>query len=181
MFIISTLILILGLVLNFTFAYPWHASCRIEWNLGESCDSVHQKLHDQMTAWNMDSPCPGISDTCPQMPCGQKCLYQFQSLNGNALKGTPSRNNTLKGTHTTPVARYIDDLTFTTEQTGENTCKVTGFSTSQTWYAVLDWGTNYCNLRNLLDGSELSNSNGFTEETSNSVCTQYTSRNCDRY
>lgn len=27
-----------------------------------------------------------------------------------------------------------------------------GYSTSETWYAVLDYGTNYCNLRNLIEG-----------------------------
>ena len=27
-----------------------------------------------------------------------------------------------------------------------------GFSTSETWYAVLDYGTNYCNLHNLITG-----------------------------
>ena len=34
------------------------------------------------------------------------------------------------------------------------------FSTSSIWYAILDFGTNYCNLRNLLDGTGLSNSIG---------------------
>ena len=27
-----------------------------------------------------------------------------------------------------------------------------GYSTSQTWYAVMDYGTNYCNLFNLIQG-----------------------------
>ena len=27
-----------------------------------------------------------------------------------------------------------------------------GYSTSETWYAVLDSGTNYCNLHNLITG-----------------------------
>ena len=27
-----------------------------------------------------------------------------------------------------------------------------GYSTSETWYAVLDYSTNYCNMRNLLEG-----------------------------
>ena len=29
-------------------------------------------------------------------------------------------------------------------------CVVSGYSTSETWYAVLDSGTNYCNLHNLI-------------------------------
>ena len=36
------------------------------------------------------------------------------------------------------------------------------FSTSGTWYAILDSGTNYCNLRNLLDGTGMSNALGKT-------------------
>ena len=30
-----------------------------------------------------------------------------------------------------------------------------GYSTSETWYAILDFGTNYCNLHNLLTGKLL--------------------------
>lgn len=59
---------------------------------------------------------------------------------------------------------------------------VQGFSTSETWYAYLDYGTNYCNLRNLADGAGLTVSQyGFKEETSDSVCTQYSSHNCAKY
>ena len=28
-----------------------------------------------------------------------------------------------------------------------------GYSTSETWYAILDYGTNYCNLHNLITGT----------------------------
>ena len=56
-----------------------------------------------------------------------------------------------------------------------------GYSTSQTFYAVLDMSTNYCNLRNLLTGSGLDQSQVFTETTSNSICTQYSSANCGMY
>ena len=56
-----------------------------------------------------------------------------------------------------------------------------GFSTSETWYAVLDDGTNYCNLYNLVDGSSLRLSPGFKETTDDSSCTQYSSHNCTVY
>ncbi len=46
---------------------------------------------------------------------------------------------------------------------------------------MLDYGTNYCNLRNLVDGSGLSQSAWFKEDTSDSVCTQYSSHDCDKY
>jgi len=32
---------------------------------------------------------------------------------------------------------------------------VQGYSTSETWYAFLDYGTNYCNLHNLITGAGL--------------------------
>ena len=79
------------------------------------------------------------------------------------------------------MKRYADSLTFKFEDQSGTSCKIDAFSTSDLWYAVLDWGTNYCNLRNLLDGTGLSSSDGFQEETNDSVCTQYTSRDCSRY
>ena len=73
------------------------------------------------------------------------------------------------------ITRYVDDLTFSLA-TSSSGCNVKAYSTSRTWYikdllqkdknmsdmpmeisfsryAVLDMGTNYCNLRNLVDGS----------------------------
>ena len=55
------------------------------------------------------------------------------------------------------------------------------YSTSSLWYAILDYGTNYCNLRNIVDGAGLSSENGFNEVTSTSICTQYDSINCERF
>jgi len=149
--------------------YPWHASCQVEWTIGEPCTAVQEKLVNQINAWQGDNGCGKVSDTCPKMPCGQNCLYDLVSQNDNEIQAT----------HATPVARYVDDVSFKFSQTGAN-CKVEGYSTSQTWYAVLDFGTNYCNMRNLIDGA------GYTEEeilevTEDSICTQYTSRDCTRY
>ena len=84
--------------------------------------------------------------------------------------------------HRTPVKNYVDNLTFDFSPSGDGaSCTIEAFSTSSVWYAILDWGTNYCNLRNLVDGAGLSNGNGFSEETSTSVCTQYDAINCERY
>merc|ERR1712107_563558 len=159
--------LVLGLVLM---PYPYHASFSIEWNFSSTCNQVSDLLEAQMKAWEGDALCPNVSDTCPKMPCGQKCLYKVVS----------SSEGTLVGEHQTPVARYVDDLTFSMESTATG-CDVKGHSTSRTWYAVLDLGTNSCNLRNLVDGSGLSAEKDFTESTRNSVCTQYESRDCSRF
>ena len=40
----------------------------------KSCNEIRTDLINQMDVWKGDN-CPGISDTCPSMPCGQKCLY----------------------------------------------------------------------------------------------------------
>eukprot|EP00092_Neocalanus_flemingeri_P037705 GFUD01041051.1.p1 GENE.GFUD01041051.1~~GFUD01041051.1.p1 ORF type:complete len:172 (-),score=26.16 GFUD01041051.1:126-641(-) len=164
------LIAILVAIGNAIMPYPWHASCTIKWQVPESCQEFKTKILNQLTAWEGDSLCPTTSNSCPVLPCGQNCLYKFIS----------STANTVQGTHTTPVARYTDDVSFTMADDGLG-CSIQANSSSQTWYAVLDYGTNYCNLRNLVDGAGISGAKGFSEETSDSVCTQYTTRDCLRY
>jgi len=152
------------------FSYPWHASCQVEWTIPQPCGTVKDRLVEQMNLWEGDENCGQVSDDCPSLPCGQNCLYALVS----------NTDDTLKGTHTTPVQRYVDNLTFKFESSGPN-CNVSGKSSSSLWYAILDMGTNYCNLRNLMDGSGLSVQDGFIEETRNAICTQYESRDCSRY
>jgi len=153
--------------------YPWHASCVINWSIPQTCDTVKSLIVKQLQQWE-SSECPGVSEDCPSLPCGQLCLYNFTSWDSEDL--------TISGTHQTPKHRFTDDLTFIlTEGTDGSSCSVEATSNSRTWYAVLDFGTNYCNLRNIIDGSSISSMNGFTEETEDSVCTQYSSRDCDRF
>jgi hypothetical protein len=54
------------------------------------------------------------------------------------------------------------------------------YSRSQT-FSILDYGTNYCNLFNLMDGSGLILDPAYTEETDDSICTQYSTADCDIY
>lgn len=150
--------------------YPIHASCRIVWDFNQPCSNVKQKIVRQIDAWKGDRLCPTTSPSCPKLPCGQDCLYDLVSMEGSSIKAT----------HKTPVARYIDDIDFSFEDNGRR-CKVQAFSSSRIWYALMDLGTNYCNLRNLIDGTGLSRSSGFVENTRNKICTQYDQRNCDRF
>jgi len=152
------------------FRYPWHASCKIEWQFSENCNDVRNRIIRQIDNWQGDALCPTTSPSCPELPCGQNCLYEL----------TKSTENEIYGTHTTPVARYVDDISFKL-RSNSGGCTVNAKSSSQTWYAVLDKGTNYCNLRNLIDGSGLSSVNGFTETTRDKICTQYSSRDCSRF
>ena len=82
----------------------------------------------------------------------------------------------------------MDDLTFTFIEGSDPTCLVDvsllakkcsldpllhlqAYSQSET-LSLLDYGTNYCNLFNLMDGSGLVNDPAFTEDTNNFICTQ---------
>ena len=157
---------------SMSFSYPWHAQCQIQWRIGESCESVHNKLVNQIELWTANE-CPTTSESCPKMPCGQKCKYRL-------VKSSP-KTGLVKATHTTPVKEYVDHLTFNLTSSGDGECEVGGYSTSGTWYAILDFGTNYCNLRNLIDGAGLDKAEGFRERTADDICTQYDSRDCTRF
>ena len=95
------------------FRYPWHASCKIDWQFPGSCSAVRAQIVGQMNAWQVsevslrpllcqshhpgqgDALCPGTSPSCPELPCGQNCLYDLVT----------SSDTRITGTHTTPVAR----------------------------------------------------------------------------
>jgi len=168
-----------------------HAECEVEWKLPISCDLVRSGLVDMMGEWAGDDTtgqekCGVVSDTCPSLPCGQRCLYKY--------KADESTESKVSGVHLTPAKHYSDSFNFQLAPTADNAgCKVKGYSSSDLWYAVLDFGTNFCNLRNLLDGAfemkwehpdniaTLDDWEGFEEDTNNSKCTQYSSRDCTRY
>ena len=154
--------------------YP-RAQCRITWNIPTDCNAVQTKIQNQMDLWK-ETPagkeaCPGTSKQCPKLPCGQKCRYVFEGID---------QVGRVTGYHLTPAKSYKDRVSFEFTENGSS-CKVVGFSKSTVSYAFLDFGTNYCNLRNLLDGANLSRGNGFTEETSTRICTQYDQINCERF
>jgi hypothetical protein len=136
---------------------PSHASCQLTWTFQASCADTFNGLMAAITAYN-NSNC-GTSE---------KCLYMLQSSNGTYIFVK----------HETPKAHYVDDVTIgvMSDQPGP-TCVTPGFSTSETWYAYLDQGTNYCNLHNLADQSGLQ----YTEQTNDDICTQYSEANCAKY
>ncbi|GFO05273.1 hypothetical protein PoB_003177800 [Plakobranchus ocellatus] len=138
---------------------PLHASCKLDWNVGMNCKAAGQTIVDQINKWK--------GDDCGT---GEKCLYSLDSFDGKILKAK----------HETPKAHYIDDLTMVFNDNGDD-CAINANSTSETWYAVLDYGTNYCNLHNLITGSGLDKTARFKEDTSDSVCTQFSSANCEKY
>ena len=57
-----------------------------------------------------------------------------------------------------------------------------GESESDAWYATLDFGTNYCNLKNLIVGANLiDQDNIYAENSTNEVCTMYSLAHCNFY
>ncbi|KAM7390879.1 hypothetical protein PAMA_008873 [Pampus argenteus] len=110
---------------------------------------------------------------------GQKCLYKLQSASVHFIAAK----------HTTPFKRYVDDINFRLVSYHFFTCcHVSAMSISETWYAIKDHGTNYCNLYNLMEGkigqqygSGLTEVGGYKEVTSDFLCTQRSSANCIVY
>ena len=169
---------IVTLLVSSASSIPLHASCELSWSFtSTSCDIVRTKLVQQIQEWN--GP-----DNCAQG--GEKCLYSLVSNSGDEVTAT----------HTTPKKKYVDSLSMKFSSTlavaslgiitfeklpSAGGCAVAAHSSSNTWYAILDFGTNYCNLHNLVVGSGLANATDFSETTSDSVCTQYSKADCDTY
>ncbi|KAJ8255993.1 hypothetical protein COCON_G00198570 [Conger conger] len=133
-------------------AGPLHAQCSVKWIINLPCDAVSSILADQIKNWTTED-CPGNS---------QKCLYALVSVRDNIF-----------ATHTTPVLRFVDDIEFVFRPAESDGCEFSGHSVSRSWYAVLDSGTNYRNMYNLMQGGGLSSTPGFSEFTSDRNCTQY--------
>ncbi|XP_072036152.1 uncharacterized protein [Amphiura filiformis] len=161
--VLVALVIIGAVIIPYVVPAPLHAQCTINWEFPSlNCSGVSNKLVSQIKKWTTDDNCPGGA--------GEKCLYTLKTVTAAELQAT----------HETPVKHYVDDLTFNFMPNGKM-CDVKGFSTSETWYAVLDSGTNYCNLHNLITGSGLNETTGFVEKTSDDVCTQYSSADCEKY
>jgi len=161
---------ILASLLALAIAKPrdlFHAECYVDWTVSIDCANAQTKIVQQINDWDNEDCGTKPGDTEPH---GQKCLYKHLRDEGIMTYGT----------HTTPIARYIDDIDFTFETQNDGSCFIKGHSKSQT-LSLLDFGTNYCNVYNLMDGSGLTSDPGFGEDTNDSRCTQRSSANCDIY
>ncbi|KAJ8279959.1 hypothetical protein COCON_G00070250 [Conger conger] len=146
-------------------AGPLHAQCKVEWYFGVPCGVVCSALVSQIKKWATISSCA---------MGGEKCLYTLQSANVHFIAAK----------HMVPLRKKVDDISFRLVPYKLFThCRVVAMSVSETWYAVHDHGTNYCNLYNLIDGSGLTEAPDiiYTVITSDFVCTQRSSANCTVY
>merc|ERR1712131_64687 len=147
-------------LVGYSAAYPNHAECRVFYTIPLGCAAVKSGLSNAANDWHLEG----------------ECLYQVDQSAGS------SEGNTLTGYHLTPVFKYQDNFTFAFTN-GDNgvSCNVEGFSSSTVSYAYFDYGTNYCNLRNLMDGAGISGLEGFAEDTNTDICMQFDEINCKKY
>merc|ERR1719394_1407375 len=89
---------VLTLCLSYASADLFHASCSVKWTLSESCDNVQTMIVNQMNLWDNEDCGTKPGDDAPH---GQKCLYHHDR----------DVELTTYGTHTTPIHRYVDNLT----------------------------------------------------------------------
>lgn len=110
--------------------YPLHASCELDWSFSESCDSVKNKIVDQINAWDVSIESSILSSlSCPDrgLPDDQSWLHQAPLRPEVPLQADRQRGelrhwdshhsssevlSTLLGDILTVVFRYVDSLTF---------------------------------------------------------------------
>ncbi|XP_046704040.1 uncharacterized protein LOC124385027 [Silurus meridionalis] len=142
---------------------PLHAQCKVEWYFGLPCSYVYKALVTQIQKWRTMAGCT---------MGGEKCLYKLLSASVHFISAK----------HMAPQKKSVEDINFRLVPFSFFThCHVSAMSVSETWYAVIDHGTNYCNLYNLIEGSGLTGAPGYKEITSDFLCTQRSSANCTVY
>ncbi|XP_046883016.1 uncharacterized protein wu:fc46h12 isoform X3 [Hypomesus transpacificus] len=130
---------------------------------GVPCRDVYVALVNQIKAWRTRASCESG---------GENCLYEL-------LSSSPIL---IKAKHTSPTTNDVDDLRFSLYSMEESSvCRVTGEAVSESWVDLMDNGTSYCSLHNLVEGSGLSQVEGYKEYTNEWICLEYTTTNCSIY
>lgn len=132
------------------------AQCKIKWIFGISCDDVYGRLVNQIKAWH-------ISQSCLYQ--GEKCSYELVSTAPYLIKAS----------HTSPKTKKNNELQFIFEQS--TSCKVTGDSMLEFKDPDAN-STNYCSLQNLMDGSGLINTEGYSQFTNKWICPGFDYATC---
>uniref|UniRef100_A0A3Q0QTF0 Uncharacterized protein n=1 Tax=Amphilophus citrinellus TaxID=61819 RepID=A0A3Q0QTF0_AMPCI len=128
------------------------AHCKIKWLFGISCSNVSETLVSQIKAWQISRSCQSA---------GERCSYELVS----------SAPNLIKATHTSPRTKKVNDLQFLVEQS-------TGEAVSELSADPADNSTNYCSLQNLMDGSALSDAEGYKKFSNKWICPGFDAANC---
>ncbi|KAM6918405.1 uncharacterized protein FYW49_008026 [Xenentodon cancila] len=105
------------------------------------------------------------------IPCSQvnkAIVNQIKAMGSYTLcSATPT---VIQANHTSGVGQ-TENVNFTVAPTSMALgCRVQGTSVSTDCFSLFDNGTNYCNLRNVIQGSGLSKAPGFLEFTNEWLC-----------
>ncbi|TKS79682.1 hypothetical protein D9C73_014088 [Collichthys lucidus] len=105
------------------------------------------------------------------VPCDQvnmAIVTQIKAM--GSYKLGPVTPTGIQANHTSAVGQ-IESVNFTMTATSMSLgCHVDGSSVSAFWFSLFDNGTNYCNLRNIMQGSGLTKAPGFVEFTNEWLC-----------
>ncbi|KAM8726881.1 uncharacterized protein AB9X84_000786 [Acanthopagrus schlegelii] len=108
------------------------------------------------------------------VPCDQvktAILTQIKAMGSYKLISAAS--GVIQANHTSAIGQ-IEAVNFTVIDTAMSLgCHIEGSSMSAFWYSLFDNGTNYCNLRNVIQGSGLNSAPGFVEFTNEWLCLGY--------
>ncbi|XP_061587246.1 uncharacterized protein wu:fc46h12 [Cololabis saira] len=135
------------------------AQCKIKWMFGIDCSEVNEKLVNQIQAWQIRQSCAEEKS--------EKCSYELVS-------GAPYL---IKATHTSHTSKKVNNFQFLLEQS--TTCKVTGDSvTAITNLLPAENSTNFCCMQNLMDGSKLTEAEGYKMFSNKWICEGFDYANC---
>uniref|UniRef100_A0A3B3TXE9 Uncharacterized protein n=1 Tax=Poecilia latipinna TaxID=48699 RepID=A0A3B3TXE9_9TELE len=129
------------------------AQCKIKWLFGIDCGNVSGRLVNQIQTWQVKGSC---------LDEGEKCSYELVS----------SAPYLIKATHTSPrTKRFLNQLLpmFSVQQ---------GEATSEGSKDPADNGTNFCSLQNLINGSKLSDAEGYKQFSNKWICPGFDSAVC---
>ena len=134
------------------FRYPWHASCKIEWQFPQSCSTVRGQIVGQINAWEVseghhdiwhlilvrETPCvpapapaaqssPVVRTVCTAWPAAQTPGWP-----AHTPPPWPGEWWSLCQHYRDNVLRYVDDISFKFSENSQG-CAVSAKSSSQTW------------------------------------------------
>lgn len=134
-----------------------HAKCEMKLHFHQSCTAVQSEINLRITssAW-------------------------IDPHNAGTYTQISAQNDTIQGSRQTGDGKYTDLFNFSFSDVADSSCQVVACSESQV-FSILDYSTNYCNLRNLFCNSEdgcvpVQYDLDYTEEYSN--CGQNKKENC---
>ncbi|XP_077470504.1 uncharacterized protein LOC144085286 [Stigmatopora argus] len=113
------------------------------------------------------------------VPCSQAnvaIVTQIKAM--GSYKLGPVTPVLIQANHTSALGQ-VESVNFTILAASMSMgCRVDGVSTSAFWSSLFDNGTNYCNLRNVMQGSGLTKAPGFTEFTNEWLCLGFGTSAC---